>query len=142
MFNIIGNPRTRRTGLALRGLDNQRPLRAHIKRLSLISWQPYINLSDILQRLSRVLMVQSELLVNALKKLELVQVFLRNVEIEPKVPRLASIHYSLVLGLLQPLNLSLLLYVNGTLPDASDVGLELTPFQFVSNVLHRLLSIA
>ena len=87
-------------------------------------------------------MVQSKLLVNALKKLKLVQVFLRNVEIEPKVPRLASIHYTLVLSLLQPLNLSLLLYVNGTLPDASDVGLELTPFQFVSDVLDRLLSIA
>ena len=73
-------------------------------------------------------MVQSKLFVNALEELELVQVFLRNVEIEPKVPCLASIHHSLVLGLLQPLNLSLLLYIDGTLPDASDVGLELTPF--------------
>ena len=45
-------------------------------------------------------MVQSELFVNALEELELVQVFLRNVEIEPKVPRLASIHHSLVLSLL------------------------------------------
>ena len=81
-------------------------------------------------------MVQSKVFVHALEKLKLVQIFLRNVEIELKVPRLASIHHSLVLGLLQPLNLSLLLYVNGTLPDASDVGLELTPFQFVSNVLH------
>ena len=64
------------------------------------------------------------------------QIFLRNVKIELEVSRLTSVDHPLVLGFLEPFDLSLLLHVNGTLSDASYMGLKLASFQFVPDVLH------